>query len=230
MAIKMKFKNCRMVFFFIIIGVLIPLYDGRIEYNSTESLINLNEIKTSQGISNQTVTTFLPKLIWWEGNLRLEIRSNQTGQIQCFLRQISGNSFIALSKVINVSLVNQTQVFTLKIYPYLTTFPGVYTFRLNLIGFITYYEEFEVIFGLGFIPFVSIFGTGFIFIVYVLVKKTKKTKKPQDLSIAIDSSESIIGRIRCPNCRRQIQEGLAFCPECGDRIPEFLRYNPVSGS
>ena len=132
--------------------------------------------------------------------------------------------------MINVSVTNQTQVFILKIYPSLTTFPGVYIFRLNLIGFITYYEEFEVIFGLGFIPFVSIFGTGLVFIIFILVKKTKKSEKPQDATLEIDSSESLIGKIKCPNCRKLIREGLAFCPECGDRIPEFLRYNPVSGT
>jgi DNA-directed RNA polymerase subunit RPC12/RpoP len=33
-------------------------------------------------------------------------------------------------------------------------------------------------------------------------------------------------KINCPNCKKEIDEGLIFCPECGHRIPEFLRYNP----
>lgn len=33
------------------------------------------------------------------------------------------------------------------------------------------------------------------------------------------------GKIRCPECKEIIEEGLSFCPECGNRIAEFLRYN-----
>ena len=225
----MNLNNYRIVIFLTIVGVFVPFYNGVAEYVPTKNFDNLHEIKSSQSGTNQTVSTFLPKLIWWEGNLRLEIVSNQTGQIQCFLREISGNSFITLNKMINISVINQTQVFFLKIYPHLTTFPGVYIFRLNLIGFITYYEEFEVIFGLGFIPFVSIFGASLVSIIYILIKKPKKYEKPQDSSSVVDSSDFLIGKIKCPNCHKTIREGLTFCPECGDRIPEFLRYNPVSG-
>ena len=85
----MNLNNYRIVIFFTIVGILVPLYDGVTEYHPTKNFDNLQEIKSSQGSSNQTVSTFLPRLIWWEGNLRLEIISNQTGQIQCFLREIS---------------------------------------------------------------------------------------------------------------------------------------------
>jgi ribosomal protein L32 len=52
--------------------------------------------------------------------------------------------------------------------------------------------------------------------------KKKKSKKAEGLA------EPLIGQIKCPSCRKLIQEGLTFCPECGNRIPEFLRYNPIS--
>lgn len=223
----MKHNNCWIAISLIFIGILVPFYNGVTEDTPTTAFDSLEMPNSSQGTNNHTVSTFLPKLIWWEGNLQLEILSNQTGQVQCYLREISGDDFMALNKMLNVSIINQTQVFMLKFYPYLTTLPGVYIFRLNLTGFITYYEEFEVIFGLGFIPFVSIFGTGLIFIIYILVKKTKKSEKPESSNIIIDSGEPLIGKIRCPECRKQIQEGLVFCPECGNRIAEFLRYNPV---
>lgn len=41
-------------------------------------------------------------------------------------------------------------------------------------------------------------------------------------------SKNLSGKIKCPNCKENIDEGLTFCPECGNRIPEFLRYSPDS--
>jgi hypothetical protein len=37
------------------------------------------------------------------------------------------------------------------------------------------------------------------------------------------SSDNESGKIRCPECKKQIAEGSAFCPECGFHIPRFLR-------
>ncbi|TFG22720.1 MAG: zinc ribbon domain-containing protein [Promethearchaeota archaeon] len=222
----MNLNNCRLAIFFIVLGMIIPFYNGVTEYSPMEDFDKLQEVNSSQNSNNQTVSIFLPKLIWWEGSLQLEIISNQTGQINCFLREVSGNSSY-LNETINISNLNQTYTIMLKFYPDITTFPGVYIFRLNLTGIITYYEEFDVILGLGFIPSIVIFGTGLVFIFYILVKKTKKSEKIQDSSVVIDSTGSLIGKISCPNCRKQIQEGLTFCPECGERIPEFLRYNSV---
>ena len=222
----MNLNNRRLAIFFILIGILIPFYNGVTKYIPTNNYDNLHRINSSQSTNNLTVSTFLPKLIWWEGGLQLEIISNQTGQILCFLRETSGN-FSYLNETINISTINETQIFILRFYPYITTLPGVYTFRLNLTGIITYYEEFEVILGVGFIPTLAIFGTGIVFIVYILVRKTKKSEKIEPSSLVIDSSGSLIGKIKCPNCHKQIKEGLTFCPECGERIPEFLRYNPT---
>lgn len=60
-----------------------------------------------------------------------------------------------------------------------------------------------------------------------MTKKKGSAKKGKS-NKTTDSSEPLIGQIKCPSCRKAIQEGLTFCPECGDRIPEFLRYNPIS--
>jgi hypothetical protein len=48
-------------------------------------------------------------------------------------------------------------------------------------------------------------------------KKDKKTPS---------SEKSPLNKIKCPECKKTIDEGLAFCPECGNRIPEFYRFNP----
>jgi rRNA maturation endonuclease Nob1 len=49
---------------------------------------------------------------------------------------------------------------------------------------------------------------------------SKKKKKP------ISTHETPQNKIKCPECKKIIDEGLIFCPECGNRIPEFYRFNP----
>ncbi|TFF87261.1 MAG: zinc-ribbon domain-containing protein [Promethearchaeota archaeon] len=41
-----------------------------------------------------------------------------------------------------------------------------------------------------------------------------------------NNSEKFQRKIKCPDCKEEIDEGLQFCPECGHRIPDFLRFNP----
>ena len=48
-------------------------------------------------------------------------------------------------------------------------------------------------------------------------KKEKKAKI---------SEKAPTNKIKCPECKKIIDEGLIFCPECGNRIPEFYRFNP----
>ncbi|MHA1819589.1 MAG: zinc ribbon domain-containing protein [Promethearchaeota archaeon] len=35
--------------------------------------------------------------------------------------------------------------------------------------------------------------------------------------------EKTPGKIKCPNCKKEIEEGTAFCPYCGYHLPKFLR-------
>jgi hypothetical protein len=105
---------------------------------------------------------------------------------------------------------------------------------LNITGIITYSENFESILGLGVLPLIFIFSAFFILILFTLFKKKKSIPKKEyeELSSDIDKSPTepiSAGKIKCPKCHKQIDEGLTFCPECGERIPEFLRYNPISG-
>ena len=42
------------------------------------------------------------------------------------------------------------------------------------------------------------------------------------------SKIKLAGKIKCPECKEKIEEGLIFCPECGNRIPPWARFNPES--
>ena len=42
------------------------------------------------------------------------------------------------------------------------------------------------------------------------------------------SKKSLAGKIKCPDCKEIIDEGLIFCPECGNRVPPWARFNPDS--
>jgi len=192
-------------------------------------------IHISQGSQNFTIDTFLPSLIWFDPQLKLNISVNQIGQIQCFFSESAGPQFFS-SGNFSLPLVgnNISQIFYLQLVPMITTLPGVYQFSLNITGAFSYNENFEIVYGLGVIPLVSVFSVMIIITIIILVKKSKGAKegKMEEITNA-DGYEpavsSIVGKINCPKCRKAINEGLTFCPECGERIPEFLRYNAPSG-
>ncbi|MHA1106502.1 MAG: hypothetical protein ACTSPN_12410 [Promethearchaeota archaeon] len=196
---------------------------------------NQSVIHTSQGTQNFTIDTYLPSLIWVDPQLRLNISANQTGQIQCFFRETPGPQFFSSGNY-SLSLAgnNISQIFYLQVIPLITTLPSVYQFSLNITGAFSYNEDFEIVYGLGIIPLVSVFSTIIIIPIIILVKKSKgvKDEKMEEITYS-DKFEptmpSIAGKIHCPKCRKTIDEGLVFCPECGERIPEFLRYNAPSG-
>ncbi len=50
-------------------------------------------------------------------------------------------------------------------------------------------------------------------------KKTKSSAEEKGVA------SGVANKIRCPECKKLIDEGSVFCAECGARIPEFLRYN-----
>ncbi|MBA7605513.1 hypothetical protein ES703_12646 [subsurface metagenome] len=204
------------------------------QFNKDFSSDNISsELKTSQAL-NFTVTSNLHKLIWIEGQLNLILTANETGLITCeFKDSNNGNYFTQVNKIVNLTGSNEAQAIRLKFYPHLTTLPGKYNITLNITGFYNYTENFDLILGMGYIILISvltIFGIGLIII--FVKKKDLKTVKP----ISVSTEESIVSeleevpirKIQCPECKKLIDEGLAFCPECGSRIPEFLRFNPNS--
>ena len=187
---------------------------------------------SSQLGSNITLNIIKPGLIIIEGHIAINISSVNFGQIHCALTEQSGDRyFININQTTELLGNNQSQLFTIRITPFITTFPGEYHFALNITGLFTYSETFDIFLGMGYSLFTIILGfVAFMVIIVVLKRRnTNKTKKSKGASLPSTktSSQPIVkGKIACPNCKKAIDEGLAFCPECGERIPEFLRYSP----
>jgi len=76
----------------------------------------------------------------------------------------------------------------------------------------------------------SILGIG---LILILIKKSdSKIIKAASTTLEeyspAEIAEIASNKITCPECKKIINEGLAFCPECGSRIPEFMRFDPDS--
>ncbi|MEE9376418.1 MAG: zinc ribbon domain-containing protein [Candidatus Lokiarchaeia archaeon] len=203
-------------------------FDKNINYNKISSKLNTNQV------NNFSVTSNLHKLVWIEGRLNLFLISNESGLINCELKDSNnGKYFTQVNMIINLTGLNRIQVIRLIFNPHLTTLPGRYNFTLNITGFYNYTENFELILGMGYIILIlvlMIFGIG---LIIILMKKNEGIiTKPVSVSteglIPSELTEAPVNKIQCPECKRLIDEGLAFCPECGSRIPEFLRFNPNS--
>ncbi len=204
-------------------------FDKNISYDKISSKLNTNQVN-----NNFSVIGNLHKLVWIEGRLNLFLISNESGLINCeFKDSNNGKYFTQINKIINLTGFNQTQAIRLTFHPHLTTLPGRYNFTLNITGFYNYTESFELILGMGYIVLIlvlMIFGIG---LIMILMKKNKGViTKPVSVSteglIPSELNEVPVSKIQCPECKKLIDEGLAFCPECGSRIPEFLRFNPNS--
>ncbi|MFX1572541.1 MAG: hypothetical protein ACFFB0_07320 [Promethearchaeota archaeon] len=199
------------------------------KYNFT-----ISELNISQGTDNHSIECKLNKLAWIEVQLILKITSNQSGQVSCeFMDFKGGKYFKSVGKSINLNGNNETQTVRLFSRPSILTFPGKYNFSLNISGLFSYNKDFEIIFGMGYITlilFSSILGIG---LILILIKKSESkgiktaTPTPKEYSLA-EIAEIVNNKITCPECKKVINEGLAFCPECGSRIPEFMRFNPNS--
>ncbi|MFX1355875.1 MAG: zinc ribbon domain-containing protein [Promethearchaeota archaeon] len=194
--------------------------------------IEIDHLKLSQTNGNSSIETFLPRLAWLEVQVKLNISSNESGQIFCYLNEFPDNSrFYGVNQSVDLIGSNVSQTIHLIARPSFLTFPGIYRFELNITGIQTYNENFEVIFVLGYSILTIISISFFICLIIILIKhrktvKSKSTSQVVGATETIESTSVIKGKIKCPECRKSIDEGLTFCPECGARIPEFLRYNP----
>lgn len=198
------------------------------EFNSTKTNIDL---KINQ-VLNFTVMSNMHKLIWIEGELELLLTANDSGLIRCEFKDSSnGKHFTQVNRILNLTGNNESQTLQLIFHPHLTTLPGRYNFVLNITGLYNYTENFEIVLGMGYIILtliILIFGIG---LISILMKRkesisVKTATAPPGGSILSELDRIPSRKIQCPECKKLIDEGLAFCPECGVRIPEFLRYNP----
>lgn len=193
-----------------------------------------SNLRLNQPLNNFTVESKFNALIWIEAHLLLKIASNQSGVIWCDFTEFNeGKYFNKINRSIEILGTNETQTIRLVLKPHLTTLPGKYNFTLNIGGLYDYVEQFEAILGMGYIIIIAVLVIFCIGIILIL-RKTAGTKKIKvDSSTQMDSISTSLdeipgNKIKCPECKKPIDEGLTFCPECGSRIPEFLRFNPNS--
>jgi hypothetical protein len=169
-----------------------------------------------------------------EDHIGINITSENPGIIHCALTEDSGEQYFAkINNTFNIIGDNQSHLLLIRIFPFITTFPGEYHFTLNITGLFTYSEKFSVFLGMGYSLFTIVLSFLAVISLIIILKhrhenKLKKTKVDTTSQLSPPYQSLSKGKISCPSCKKPIDEGLSFCPECGERIPEFLRYNPNS--
>lgn len=233
----------------ILIGLLAaPIIFSFFSVSSCLLIVNQPQVDTTtpirlsqQQIPNITIISNSPKLIWIESQLTLTVISNRTLTLNCYFGDPGLVSFTLTNTNHDIIGNSISQKILLRIYPQLFVLPGKYQLSLLVIPIGTseqHSETIEVVLGMGFIflfCILLIFGTA---IIVILTRKEDiDEEKLATMSVGSAIGSSIsggvhlpAGKIKCPGCRRIIDEGLSFCPECGDRIPEFLRFGPTSPS
>lgn len=187
----------------------------------------------SQENDNFTVKTSFPKMIWIEGNLKIEIESDLEGKVKCIFIDSKGGKYFGNNQIIE-RFTGSRKTIEIVSKPHLITLPGKYTFEL-LITFVdenedsdTIYEKtYNIILGMGYLVLYCIL---IIFSTAIIVILTQQPNE-EEIKVAQQKSQPSnlpADKIQCPDCNKIIDEGLAFCPECGSRIPEFLRFGPSS--
>ena len=74
---------------------------------------------------------------------------------------------------------------------------------------------------------ITIFGIGII----IISKKQIGDKNKSSVTSLVDETETEVvqipsNKIKCPECKKEIDRGLTCCPDYGVSIPKFLRYHP----
>ncbi len=186
-------------------------------------------------ITNVSIQTSMPQLVWIEVQLKITIVSNITGTLSCNLAN-PGSELYFENKIVEQLINNDgfPLVLEIRTHPSFFTLPGKYNLELIITHIEStnqFTESFEIVLGLGYTILFSlliVFGTA------VLVVLTRKQELDKEKIISAQATQKVgkvpEGKMPCPNCLSVIDEGLAFCPECGDRIPEFLRFSPSSSS
>ncbi|MHA2006807.1 MAG: zinc ribbon domain-containing protein [Promethearchaeota archaeon] len=229
LIIRKRYSFMILGFIFIPSLYLILLFPD-LNYNYNES----SNLRLSQTQNNFSIESKFQALIWIEARLVLKIESNQSGVIWFdFTDASDGRYFGKINKSIEILGTNKTQTIKLVLKPRLMTLPGKYNFTLNVGGLYDYSERYEAIMGMGYIILIAVLVIFIIGIIIILrkndgYKKIKVIPRTQVDSISASLEEISENKIKCPECKKLIDEGLTFCPDCGSRIPEFLRFNPNS--
>ena len=219
---------------FTLVYLLLVLFSPSLYFDVLQDTTHFQGFNSNPKLNqalNFTIISYVDRVIWIEGVVDLIVTANESGIINCeLIDSNSGKYFTTVSRTFILIGNNQSQNLRITYNPLITTLPGKYNINLTITGLYTYTENFEVILGMGYIILLFILGIFIIGLILILRKKIEVKSKKPTISLLEEpkSSEIIEGtskKISCPECRKLIDEGLAFCPECGIRIPEFLRYN-----
>ncbi len=243
----MTFVKPRIFQIFFILLMIAPAFFAitHLESNSvsysSHIIRNQSRIKLSQSESeNITIESEISKFSWIEGILQVSFSANISGYLKITFADSKGGAYFrTVNNIVELKDDEENEIIKITIKPQLTTFPGEYEVWL----FISYFEkenkeedadqiytkEFKLVLGIGYVFLLSagiIFSTA---ILLILVKK-ESIKEEKKAPSGTSSVNLPVGKIKCPECSKIIDEGLSFCPECGNRIPEFLRFGPKPSS
>lgn len=240
----MEFRSSKKILFIIFLFTLVGIISNPIISNKSVVDNSYQErLRSSQGTPAQNVNIEIDsssQLIWISGKIILNLDSSINGLLDILLMDTAGGAFfqpyITQEDIISTDNNRKIEIpITLQMY----TFPGKYNLELR----INYLESsgapyhlvlsspIYVNVGLGLPVLILILFIIGICSVLIISKKEKiqvSTSTPG--AQQPPGLQAPQGKIKCPECKKTIEEGITFCPECGIRIPEFLRYNPDSST
>lgn len=188
-----------------------------------------------------------PHVVWMAGTVELSVLATQNQTVWCMIDNGLGLMFLPANFTFDLVEGTNTIVFPLKLV--LEAMPGRYSYRLQVsvnaeFTNVLYRQNHQTYIALGLPSLVLVFVTlgGFLGIAYAR-NRQKKALSPTPAETSAAETGTLPstpdeggpqaltappGKIRCPSCKKVIEEGTVFCPECGHRIPEYYRYNPNS--
>lgn len=202
---------------------------------------NSSQIEPSENIRIEVKN--YSHLIWFTGNIIIEASSNISGYLRIDLSDENGGAYFQnFQDTPPISNTSENEIYEIPILPQPYSFPG----RYNILLTVDYLQnlnstdedtilsiQLQINIGLG-LPMIIVLTIVFMIAFALIITKKEVVKEDilvgepeKQLEIALDAPE---GKIKCPECKKTIEEGLSFCPECGKRIPEFLRYHPETTS
>ncbi len=172
------------------------------------------------------------------GIVTLNITSDGDGVLMVNVTNAEG---VIIPTSAQVAFTNLNQTYEVSFSPALGVLPGTFTLQVDawyvnvtngnsldavLSGTVNVRLGMGVVLGIPILLAITVIAI----IMAIKLRKpagTKKVEAEKTKSSAegIGAASGVANKIRCPECKKLIDEGSVFCAECGARVPEFLRYN-----
>ncbi|GAB4307226.1 MAG: hypothetical protein Kow0069_04590 [Promethearchaeota archaeon] len=181
-----------------------------------------------------------PSFVWYSGELVLLVVSSANSTIWC--RVLAVEKYAFRDEVVQRQLEAGVNRVVVPLVALPNALPGNYSY-LVLVSeqsspFLAdlYEGEFSVVLGGGLPTLVAAILT-FAVAGTVTLARGKKSAPVEPVPVVLPASSPVSptpltgappGRIKCPTCKKDVEEGSQFCPECGARIPEYLQRNPAA--